>query len=167
MGLLKGGQIESPFSKERMELIGRISFLQDIYKILTNETDVKYIFKSRTFGLGRGHREVLQDDKLQVEGNINRFLDRLQQELLQLEDGTIVKLGKSVKSQEMPLPATSKKRKCRESKKETQPSRKSTHQKIKPQKLQEGWASEECGLVTRVGARVDVFWTDDLEGTSS
>ena len=161
VGLLKGGQIESAFSKERMELIRRISFLQDIHKILTNETDAKYIFKSGTFGLGNAvlstkgkcsRREVLQDDKLQVEGNVNKFLDRLQQELLQLEDGIIVKLRKSVKSQEMLLPATSKKRKCKESKKEMQPSRKSTRQKTKPQKLREGWTSEERGLVTRVGA---------------
>lgn len=111
-------------------------------------------------------QEKSVDDKLQGEGNVNRFLDTLQQELLQLDDGTIVKLGKRVKSQEMPLPATSKKGKCKETKKEMQPSRKSTRHKIKPQKLQEGWDSEERGLVTRVGAGVDMFWTDnDLEGT--
>ena len=176
VGLLKGGQIESAFSKERMELIRRITILRDVYKMLTDETHLKYIFKSRTFGSGNavlstrekcGRKEVLYEDKAKIKGTVNGFLDRLEHELLKLEDGAVVKIGQSVKSCEDTLLPARKRRKITESKEGKQPERKSTRQKKKPKKLQEGWVDEERELVTQVGARVDVLWTkDDLKETS-
>lgn len=42
----------------------------------------------------------------------------------------------------------------------------STREKRQPLKLREAWVSEERELVTEVGARVDVLWTEeDLKGT--
>ena len=63
-------------------------------------------------------------------------------------------------------PTPSKKRKYQESGEEAKPSRKSTREKQKPKKLEESWVAEERELMTQVGARIHVLWTEnDLEGT--
>lgn len=157
MGLLKGGQIGSAFSRERMELIRRISIFKRLIFCSDNE-----VLSTRD---KCARKEVLHINKLEVQGTIN-FLDRLEQELIKLEDGAVVKIGESVRSQEVASSASSRKRSRKDYWEETKPTRKSTREKKQPQKLQEAWVSEERELVTQVGARVDVMWTqDDLNGT--
>ena len=102
VGLLKGGQIQTAFSRERMELVKRIS--RNIYKLLAQEKETKpYILKSRTFGSDGavfstrdkcGLKRVVHDDKLEVQGTIGDILDRLEQGLLKLENAAVEKIGK-------------------------------------------------------------------------
>ena len=178
VGLLKAGQIQTAFSRERMELVKRISILRDIYKLLAQEKEAKpYILKSRTFGSDGavlstrdkcGHKKVVHDDKLEVQGTIGDILDRLEQELLKLESAAVEKIGKclSAKTRKEMSPAPAKRRKYQESREEAKPSRKSTREKQKPKKLEESWVAEERELMTQVGARIHVLWTEnDLEGT--
>ena len=176
VGLLKGGQIQTAFSRERMELVKRISILRDIYKLLAQGKEPQqYISKSRTFGSGGavlstrdkcGIKKDVHDDKLEVQGTVSDILDRLEQRLLKLENAAVEKLGKSVKTREEMCPAPSKRRKYQEKGEEPTPSRKSTREKQKPKKLQESWVAEERELITQVGARINVLWTEnDLQGT--
>ena len=81
VGLLKGGQIQTAFSRERMELVKRISILRDIYKLLDQEKETKlYIHKRRTFGSDGavlstrdkcGLKKVVHEDKLDVQGTVS------------------------------------------------------------------------------------------------
>ncbi|CAH3163281.1 unnamed protein product [Porites lobata] len=174
VGLLKGGQIQTAFSRERMELVKRISILRDIYKLLDQEKETKlYIHKRRTFGSDSavlstrdkcGLKKVVHEDKLDVQGTVSDILDRLEQSLLKLENAAVEKIGRSVKSRKEMSPAPSKRRKYQAS--EEEPSRKSTREKQKPKKLEEGWVAEERELITKVGARIHVLWTEnELRGT--
>lgn len=174
VGLLKGGQIQTAFSRERMELVKRISILRDIYKLLDQEKETKlYIHKRRTFGSDGavlstrdkcGLKKVVHEDKLDVQGTVSNILDRLEQSLLKLENAAVEKIGRSVKSRKEISPAPSKRRKYQAS--EEEPSRKSTREKQKPKKLEEGWVAEERELITKVGARIHVLWTEnELRGT--
>lgn len=174
VGLLKGGQIQTAFSRERMELVKRISILRDIYKLLDQEKETKlYVHKRRTFGSDGavlstrdkcGLKKVVHEDKLDVQGTVSDILDRLEQSLLKLENAAVEKIGRSVKSRKEMSPAPSKRRKYQAS--EEEPSRKSTREKQRPKKLEEGWVAEERELITKVGARIHVLWTEnELRGT--
>ena len=164
------------------ELIIRVGLLKaglrDIHKLLAQEKEAKpYILKSRTFGSDGavlstrdkcGHKKVVHDDKLEVQGTIGDILDRLEQELLKLESAAVEKIGKclSAKTCKEMSPAPAKRRKYQESREEAKPSRKSTREKQKPKKLEESWVAEGRELMTQVGARIHVLWTEnDLEGT--
>ena len=177
VGLLKGGQIQTAFSRERMELMKRISILRDIYKLLAQEKEAKlYVLKSRTFGSDSavlstrdkcGLKKVVHNDKLEVQGTIGDILDRQEHGLLKLENAVVEKIGNSVKTRKEMSPAPSKRRKYQESGEEAKPSRKSTREKQKPKKLEESWVAEERELMTQVGTRIHVLWTEnDLKGTT-
>ena len=115
-----------------------------------------------------GLKRVVHNDKLEVQGTIGDILDRLEQGLLKLENAAVEKIGKcsSGKIRKEMSPTPSKMRKYQESGEEAKPSRKSTREKQKPKKLEESWVAEERELMTQVGARIHVLWTEnDLEGT--